>query len=344
MEFEIPLVAQGKRAARTERGGFLADAADIDIANAAWIVRGHVRDRYLDLQAGSETLAALDAQLAARTEMLGMVGRRVEAGILSARELGAERVAVSQLELSRSQVQASQQRALGELAAALGLSLEVVERMKLRLNTQVGTGIDADNGAMRRLALRNRLDVHRRLLEFGAADADVKVAVAAQNPVITLGPGYMWDQGDNVWSLAIGLSIPPAGRAQAAIREAQARREMAAEQFAATQEDAIALSERASAQYRLARGRTAAAERQMQVQREQEARVTRQFDSGAADRMQRLAAHLDTLAAGTALRVANADLRQALAQLEDAVQRPLLGDFESLPDVKASRSAGLATP
>ena len=100
----------------------------------------------------------------------------------------------------------------------------------------------------------------------------------------------------------------------------------------------------ASAQYRLARGRTAAAERQMQVQRDQETRVTRQFDSGAADRMQRLAAHLDTLAAGTALRMANVDLRQALAQLEDAVQRPLLGDFESLPDVTASRSAGLATP
>jgi len=344
LEFEIPLVAQAKRAARAERGTFLADAADIDIANAAWIVRSRVRDRFLDLQAGRETLSALDAQLAARREMLDMVNRRVETGMLSARELGAERVAVSQLELSRSQVHASQQRALGELAAALGLSLDVVERMNLRLDTHITAGVDADAGASRRLALRNRLDVHRRLLEFGAADAQVKAAVAAQNPDIMLGPGYRWDQGDNVWSLAIGLSIPPAARAQAAIREAQARRELAAEQFAATQAEAIALSERASERYRLARDHAAAAERQMQVQQEQEARVTRQFDAGAADRMQRLAVQLDTLAAGTALRLANSDLRQALAQLEDAVQRPLLGDFESLPDVRASHSAGRSTP
>ena len=82
----------------------------------------------------------------------------------------------------------------------------------------------------------------------------------------------------------------------------------------------------------------------MQVQRDQETRVTRQFDSGAADRMQRLAAHLDTLAAGTALRMANVDLRQALAQLEDAVQRPLLGDFEVLPDVAVAHSVKVTKP
>jgi cobalt-zinc-cadmium efflux system outer membrane protein len=339
LELEIPLVAQGKRAARVERSAFLADAADLDVANAAWMVRGRVRDRYLELQASRDALQSLDAQLVARKDMLGLVNRRVETGMLSARDLGFERVTYSQLELLRSQQLARQQRARGELAAALGLSPEVLERMKLRFDADVSPRTDMDVGTLRRMALRNRLDVHRKLLEFGAADAEVKAAVAAQNPDITLGPGYAWDQGDNVWSLAVGMSLPPAARTRASIREAQARRELAAEQFAATQADAISLAERAGAQYRLARDRIAHAEHQLRVQQEQESRMSRQFDAGAADRMQRVAARIDTLASETLLQSALVDERQALAHLEDALQRPLLGDFEVLPDVEISRSA-----
>lgn len=339
LELEIPLVAQGKRAARAERSAFLADAADLDVANAAWMVRGRVRDRYLELQASRDALQSLDAQLMARKDMLGLVNRRVEAGMLSARDLGIERVTYSQLELLRSQQLARQQRARGELAAALGLSLEVLERMKLRFDADVSPRTDMEVGALRRMALRNRLDVHRKLLEFGAADAEVKAAVAAQNPDITLGPGYAWDQGDNVWSLAVGMSLPPAARTRASIREAQARRELAAEQFAATQADVISLAEHAGAQFRLARDRIAAAEHQLRVQQEQESRMNRQFDAGAADRMQRVAARIDTLASETLLQSALVEVRQALAYLEDALQRPLLGDFEVLPDVEGSRSA-----
>jgi outer membrane protein TolC len=339
LELEIPLVAQGRRAARAERSAFLADAADLDIAIAAWRVRSRVRDRYLELQSSRDALQLLEAQLIARKDMLGLVNRRVEAGMLSARELGAERVAYSQLDLLRSRELARQQRARGELAAALGLSLEVLERMQLIFDADVSPRTDLDAGALRGMALRNRLDVHRKLLEFAAADAGVKVAVAAQNPDITLGPGYTWDQGDNIWSLAVGLSLPQAARARASIREAQARRELAAEQFEATQADAISLAERAGAQYRLAREGVAAAEQQLRAQQEQESRVNRQFDTGAADRMQRVAARIDTLASETLLQSALVDGREALAHLEDAVQRPLLGDFDVMPDVGDSRSA-----
>jgi cobalt-zinc-cadmium efflux system outer membrane protein len=339
LELEIPLVAQGKRAALTERSAFLADAADLDVAMAAWTVRSRVRDRYLELQANRDALQLLDAQLAARKDMLGMVNRRVEAGMSSARDLGAERVTYSQLELLRSRVLARQQRMRGELAAALGLSLEVLERMNLRFDADVSPQTELDAGTLRRMALRNRLDVHRKLLEFAAADAGVKVAVAAQNPDITLGPGYTWDQGDSIWSLAVGITLPPAARARASIREAEARRELAAEQFQATQAEVISLAERAGGQYRQARDGMAAAEHQLRDQKEQESRVSRQFDTGAADRMQRVAARIDTLASETLLQSAQVEVRQALAHLEDAVQRPLLGDFELIPDVVSSRSA-----
>ena len=337
LELEIPLVAEGKRAAQAARGAFLADAADLDLAHTVWLTRSRVRDQYLELRGSREALKSLDAQLGARQEMISLVNRRVEAGMLSARDLAAERSAYSQIEQLRNQELIKQQNATAALAAALGLPMEVLERMTLRFDAAAPPAMDMDAASLRSMALRNRLDVHRKLLEFGVADAEVKAAVAAQNPDITLGPGYMWDQGDNVWSLAVGLSLPPAARSRALIQEANARRELAAEQFAAVQMQVIGLTANTGAQYRLARERSSATERHLQTQRAQELRVERQFAAGSADRMQRLAARIETITAEAALQLALMAERQALAQLEDALQRPLLGD-SALPLPRVRRA------
>ena len=316
LELEIPLTAEGKREARVARGAFLADAADIDIAAAAWNVRARLRDRFVELESSRAALASIEAQVAARREALALVDRRVQAGMVSALELGTQR---------------------WQLAQALGLPLDVVGAMDLRFEPEPPEAVEMGAAELRRLALRNRLDVHRKLLEFGAADAEVKLAVAGQNPDITLGPGYTWDQGDNVWSLAVGFSIPSGARTQAAIREAEAQRELAAQQFQATQIAALGAAEGAASQYRSARGRVAAAQRQAQLQREQEARIVRQFDAGAADRLQRVTARIDLLTAQDMLREARTESTRALAQLEDAVQRPLFGDVTVLPDMRAAK-------
>ncbi len=336
LELEIPLASQGKRNARIERGAFLADAADIDVAVAAWDVRARVRDRYIDVQSDREALAAFDAQIAARREVLALIERRVQAGMLSSHELGAERLALSQLEISRDQTISQAQRKLADLALALGVPQEVAATMELRFDTQPSVA-QTDSAALRRQALGNRLDVHRKLLEFGAADAEVKLAVALQNPDITLGPGYTWDQGDNVWSLAVGFSLPSGARAKAQIRESEAQREVAAQQFLATQMAAIASTEAAAAGYRSALEHLASARRQLSLQQEQEARVVRQFDAGNADRLQRVTARVGSLVTDGAVRLAETQMRQALSRLEDAVQKPMYGDFSELPDMRSAK-------
>lgn len=344
LELEIALVPQAKRAAGAERSAFLADAAELDIAAAAWATRSTVRDAYLELQASRDKLALLDQQVQARNELLAMVARRVEAGMLSARDLDSERVLLSQLEFARDHERSRHQQALGGLAAAIGLPAEIVQKMPLTPTATSAADFAPATEELRRLALRNRLDVHRRLLEFGAADADLKLNIAAQNPDILLGPGYMWDQGDNVWSLAIGLSLQPAARTRAAIRQAEARRELAARVFFATQAVAIAETEQAATRYRGARDRIAGAERQARIQQELESRVLRQFDAGSADRMQKLSARIEALDAEARLLAARADLDQALAGVEEAVQRPLLGGFDLLQDRRAARLSETSRP
>ena len=336
LELEIPLSSQGKREARVERSAFLADAAELDVAAAVWAVRARVRDRFVELQSDRDALAALEAQIAARREVLALVERRVQAGMLSAHELGTERLALSQLELAHDQQTSQAQHRLAELALALGMPQEIAAAIDLRFDADLPVA-QIDAAEVRRLALGNRLDVHRKLLEFGAADAEVKLAVALQNPDITLGPGYAWDQGDSVWSLAVGFSLPSGARARAQIRESEAQREVAAQQFLATQMAAIASAEAAAAGYRSALERLDGARHQLALQQEQEARVVRQFDAGSADRLQRATARVAALAAGGAVQFAETGSRQALARLEDAVQRPLFGDFTRLPDMRSAK-------
>ncbi|HEY5928894.1 MAG TPA: TolC family protein [Burkholderiales bacterium] len=339
LELEIPLVSQGKHDARVERGAFLADAADIDVAVAAWEVRARVRDRFIDLQSDREALAALEAQIAARREMLGLVERRVQAGMLSSQDLGAERLALAQLEILRDQKAYQGQRRLADLALAIGVPQEVAAAMEMHFSAEPPVA-QTDAAVLRRLALGNRLDVHRKLLEFGAADADVKLAVAMQNPDITLGPGYAWDQGDNLWSLAVGFTLPSGARAKAQIRESEAQREVAAQQFLATQMSAIASTEAAAAGYRSALHRLVSARRQLVLQQEQEARIVRQFNAGSADRLQRVTARVESLATDGAVRLAEAETRQALSRLEDAIQKPMYGDFSELPDMRSAKQVG----
>jgi outer membrane protein TolC len=335
LELEIPLTSRDRREAQRERSAFEADAADLDIAAAAWAVRARVRDCVTELHAARQAVALLEAQVETRRELLALVERRVEAGMLSAHAAGAERLTLSQLELDLAGAKARAQGALAQLAPALGLPADVVNAMDLRLDAPAAAA--ADTEAARRLALRNRLDVHRKLLEFGAADADVKLAVASQNPQITLGPGYAWDQGDNVWSLAAGLSLPSPAQAHALVRQNEAKRELAAQQFLATQAAAISAAEAAAAQYRLALDRVAAARGQLEIQQAQEARVVRQFDAGSADRLQRASARAASLAGEEAVQAAQAGAMRALATLEDALQHPLWGDFAAVPDVRTLR-------
>jgi outer membrane protein TolC len=75
----------------------------------------------------------------------------------------------------------------------------------------------------------------------------------------------------------------------------------------------------------------------LSLQQEQEARVVRQFDAGSADRLQRVTARVESLAMDGAVRLAETQMRLALSRLEDAVQKPMYGDFSELPDMRSAR-------
>src|SRR4029078_12569479 len=129
---------------------------------------------------------------------------------------------------------------------------------------------------------------------YAAAEADVRLEIARQYPRVSITPGFLWDQGDNIWSLAATVAPALLGK-RPAIAAAQARREVEASQFEALQGKVIAQAQGADAIYAsLAQALTQNEQtRALQAARVQQ--IERQFEAGYADRVELTAARLETI-------------------------------------------------
>ena len=333
----LPIGTGNRREARVMKASLLADAAELEIAASAWRVRSAVRDAVIDYTASSRRAQLAQQRLAVHDELLQLLQRRVDAGMLSPRELGREQMARAMTEAELAVEQTSMAHALGALAGALGLPLETVRSLQIADNPLEASGTVPDAATARGDALRNRLDVHVHLLEYGAADAELRLAVAEQYPVVVLTPGFLWDQGDNIWSLASAFVVRRS--AVAAVREAEARRDVAAKQFTALQIRAINEVERAREALQLTAANVDAGADVVRRAQAQLDRARRYFDAGGGDRVELMTARLVDVQAQQHLLDARTAWRKSIARLEDAMQRPLFGDFLSLPVEQSSSGA-----
>ncbi len=329
---ELPIGTRSRREARVEKAALLADAAEIEIASAAWRVRSAVRDALIHLLASGQRIGVLEQRLSIQKKIEQLVQRRVDAGMQSSRELGIERIAAAAIESALALENSRYANARGELARALALPLETVQTLSVADDALTDAVNIPDASAARYRALHNRLDIHTRLLEFGAADAEVRLAIAEQYPTFSLRPGYFWDQADNIWFLLTDLIIPVGARD--AVRLAEARRETAARRFAALQIDVIGEVDQVGHVVRVTRTRLQAAGKFASLSRSQYERTRRLFDSGKGDQVTLAEARLADVQAQQFLVDAQQAWRESIARFEDATQFPVLSNFLTLPQMQ----------
>jgi len=129
--------------------------------------------------------------------------------------------------------------------------------------------------------------------------------------------------------------LPVLNRNQGPIAEAGARREEAAARFLALQAKVIAEIDRALAARAAALEQLTRQTRLSQLAREQSTSVEALFQAGAADKLELSSAQLEAGATDLAYLDAQIKAQQAVALLEDAIQRPL----EPWPALEQGRSA-----
>ena len=319
----LPIDLGGKRAARTAQLERLEAATTTDVGVAAWRVRSRLRRHFVDLYAARELGRALDAEQQQRRILLALLEKREQAGYAAASEAAAQRLRLAETEVAIRRAAIRRDQSLAGVAEAVGIPLAALDGIELDVDSLAAMPPPPTTDGIRRAALHNRIDLHRKLDDYAAAEAAVRLEIARRYPDLILGPGYFWDADHSVWSIAFLALGVGAARTDALVREAEARREVEEKAFLALQANVIAEAAGAVARYQRAREAEAAVHAQIEQLRARTRQVERQFDRGHADRVELVQARADALVAERTALPVMLEAQQALSALEDAVQRPL---------------------
>ncbi len=331
--FSLPLETAEKRRHRITEAERLADVARWALATTAWNVRAQVRSTLLDLIAAQRSLGLLQAEERLRADQVQLLEQRLAAGMIPRPEVDAARIQHTQTLLAVGAAEGRIAQATASLASAIGVPVAALDgaRFAWPKFDQPPTTESLTPATIQEDTVLNRLDVHRALAEYNASEAALQLEIAKQYPDFELGPNYAFEEATHLYSVAVGLVLPVFNHNQGPIAEAKARREQMAAQFLAAQANGIGESEQALARYKAVLKELLQARQLLQQALAQEQATQTAFAAGESDRVALNGAQLQTAVTSAAQFDALFRVQQALGELENAVQRPLLpGDLQPL--------------
>jgi outer membrane protein, heavy metal efflux system len=324
--FELPIETAGKRRVRTEQARHLSEAARLNLAAMAWQVRSQLRASLLEFVAAEQRVALLQDQVALREDFANRLQTQLQAGAISALELNTARLALLRARADMADARRLLAEARPHLASSLGLPAAALEHVNFHFDlTSIPGAEELTKDQVRDLALRGRADILGLLAEYAASQSGLQLELAKQYPDIRLTPGYSWNAGstgEHDWQLGATVELPLLNRHRGPIAEAAARREASAARFLALQAKVLNEVDAAVASFRASQTNAVVLESLLTSQAAQRQRIEQQFQAGAADRLDVLAASLELNAASLTQFEARVKLQQAAGALEDAIQRP----------------------
>ncbi|HEY7987450.1 MAG TPA: TolC family protein [Methylophilaceae bacterium] len=321
----IPIETHGKREARIEQAQALSAAAQLDIANTAWQVRSRVRARLLDYYAARQRVQQLQHQQQPRAEIVSLLQARLNVGLASTVEMADARLQLRRVEAALDAEHGRLNESRATLAAAVALPETALDDTRLGFSTFEQDLAPLPANEAQRLALQNRLDIRKELLNYAAAEAALKLEIAKQYPDINLDPTFSWDQGDNRWGLGFSQLLTLIRGNDAAIAGAEAARALEASRFNALQISVISEQEQAAAAWQAALNELQHHRKLLQEQKDRLSQTQSQFDAGQMDRLDLTLGRLELETEEASVMESNIKVQQALGRLEDAVQKPLDG-------------------
>lgn len=326
LSIDIPIETANKRNIRIETATHLSYAAKLAIAQTAWQLRNQVAQSFNELQFNQLQTILLLKEQAHYQQLVDVYQKRLQLGEASNIELST---AVLRLHANMAELSASQQNKLvlqSKLASNLGLPLSKVNAMPLlqdTYTTPLSNLAQLQQNDISATALLNRLDIRIALEQYATAETKLKLEIAKQYPDVVISPGYAYEFGSNVWSLGLSGLLTLLNKNKLAITEATQLREVEAAQVEALQSKVISEASIAYAQLKQAeeifvQQKQLHAQQQLHTQRMQ-----RQLLAGEIDKLATILAQLEELATEKSEALAYFQLKTAISQIENVLQKPL---------------------
>ncbi len=316
----IPLDIGAKRAARITAADLVVVKARYALGEAVWAARQRLFQALDDVALSEQEIALNQTMLDQRQAYHDVIARRVAHGA-EAQGLAAQAALdVSGARQGLEQAKAKHIQAVAALARALDADPQAVAGLKV--DTDGAAPDEAQLDAMLEAAVYNRGDVLTAVADYDTAENDLRQAVAARYPDITIQPGYTWERGDVKVPLGLSLTLPPLDGNRSAIAAAQSARLAAGktleDKVKSVHSDAI----KAAGMYR-ADLATAVAMRDIDLPASQEMaqRVQRSMAAGESDRGEALLAQINATQTQINLLQAEWTARGDRLALEDALHQ-----------------------
>jgi outer membrane protein, heavy metal efflux system len=336
LNVEIPIETGNKRAIKMEQAQFNVEAAQLDVAEAAWQLRQQLA---LDLHEYHKNLAAislLQNELQIQDDLLGRLQKRMDIGLQGSTELLEAKIVQQKSVFALQNAQSKSEELLAVLAADAGLTLAEFKKISLKplnldetLNQQTATlaALEAENNLQQK-ALLNRIALRKSLAKYAAAEANIKLEVAKQTPDFSLSPGFAFDYGDNIWSLGISSLLNLLQKHPTYINEATKLREIEGAQFELLQHEVISELSTSLSQYKANQTRLADAKNQLSIQKNYQQKLQKQLDAGLVDKVVVVQAKLNEQLALQQIQNAQFDVLKSAIMLENVMQYPLYSSFK----------------
>ena len=325
INLDIPIETAGKRGYRIAKAQQLSLSARLDMGNVAWQVRSQLRNDLLSLYAATRKVSFLEKVIRAQEDIVQMLDKRLSHGAASAAEVSEARIALGQNRRDLSLAEMQLRDARGRVASAIGIPVGALDDIKISFDVFEQSYFEVPADEVRYKAVLGRPDLLSALAKYEASQASLQLEIAKQYPDIHLGPGYLYNRDGNSLVLPISfVAVPLFNRNEGPIAEAEAKRDEAAAQVKALQARAINDTEQALKNYYAAEDNLASYDVLLSAQENQLKALQNAFVAGEADRLTVTQAQR----AFYSNRLAGEDpliqVQQAIGQLENALQHPLL--------------------
>ncbi|MBI5386672.1 MAG: TolC family protein [Verrucomicrobia bacterium] len=329
VDLDFPIETAGKRGYRIAQAKHFSQAARLSIGAVAWQVRSRLRLVLLEFVDAGRRAQLLRAQIAIQEQVLQRLEQKLAAGAVARSEITPHRIGLQKARIEVAEAERWRAEARAKVADALGVPLRALDGVALpeALPDFAAAAAPLTSAEARCRALHSRADILAALAEYEATQSALQLEIAKQYPDLRLGPGYEYDQGENKFGFNLSLELPVFHRNQGPIAEATAKREESAAQFTALQARVLGEIDQALTAFRAGEQQASAVDALLAAQRQQQASVRAQIEGGVAEPLDLLTTQLELAAGELARHHALMKCQQALARLEDVMQRP----FEAGP-------------
>lgn len=312
---------------RVDYAKAVTEVAKLSAAEIKWQIRDGVVDPYQDTLVAMTKQNLLLAETVVLQSGLDVVTRSLELGQSSEFELSSIRLELQESRLASNALTAMHIEARTELALAVGLPADAMQDVNLEMAyfSQLPS-LDASKlalGALQTRALTERPDIRRALAEYVVSEADLHREIAKQYPDLTLSPGFIFDQSDNVWALASNFILPLNNVYVGPIGEAEARRSLQAQKILALQTTVLQQVHQARIIYQTRVESLQDADKLITELETRQATLQRQYDLGYTDRLTLIRHELELLKTQYSRYLLEVSAWQAFARLEDAMMSKL---------------------